>query len=142
MGGFVLETSDLSIPIPLDAEQLFYLVKNSYIEFPILSIEDIADRNKADGLARFVLKVQKTQLTDRYRLLTIFQALWFTASTIARPIQGLSMTTLELTTISFVIVMFATSYCWLHKACDISRPIILPCNILMADIRRKVFHRV
>lgn len=122
MGGFFLKTQDLSIPIPLDAEQVFYLVKNTYIDYPILSKDDIEDKNKTDGLAR---------------LLTIFQALWFVTSTIARPIQGLSMTTLELTTISFVIVMFATSYCWLHKPSDISRPMILHSEVLMADIRRK-----
>ncbi|KAH7364748.1 hypothetical protein BKA65DRAFT_144057 [Rhexocercosporidium sp. MPI-PUGE-AT-0058] len=121
MGGFFLEAPDLSRPIPLDTEQIFYLVKNDYIDYPILSKEDIADKNKADGLAR---------------ILAIFQALWFVTSTIARPIQDLSMTTLELTTISFVIVMFATSYCWLHKPSDISRPVILHCKVLMADIRR------
>jgi hypothetical protein len=52
MGGFVLEAPDLSFPIPLDAEQIFYLVKNKYIRFPAIEEEDIRDKNKADGLAR------------------------------------------------------------------------------------------
>jgi hypothetical protein len=66
VGGFFLKTPDLSIPIPLDAEQIFYLVKNHYIDYPILSKDDIADRNKADGLARFShSQNSKTQMTDR-----------------------------------------------------------------------------
>jgi hypothetical protein len=52
MSGFVLKTSDLSTTIPLDAEQLFYLVKKKYIDYPILTKEEIGDKNKTDGLAR------------------------------------------------------------------------------------------
>ena len=52
MGGFVLEASDLHAPIPLDAEQLFYLVKHKHVEYPTWDKEDIDDKNKADGLAR------------------------------------------------------------------------------------------
>jgi hypothetical protein len=52
MGGFVLEAPDLSFPIPLDAEQIFYLVKNKYIDYPAIDEEEIRDKNKADGLAR------------------------------------------------------------------------------------------
>jgi len=52
MGGFVLEASDLREPIPLDAEQLFYLVKHKYVEYPTWGKEYIDDKNKADGLAR------------------------------------------------------------------------------------------
>ncbi|KAE9376095.1 hypothetical protein N431DRAFT_371135 [Stipitochalara longipes BDJ] len=120
MGGFVLEAADLAYPIPLDAEQIHYLVKNRYIDYPALDKDEIEDKNKSDGLAR---------------LLTACQALWFLASSIARPIQGLSMTTLELTTISFIIVMFGTSYCWFHKPSDISRPVILQCKTSIAYIR-------
>lgn len=122
MGGFVLEAPDLSFPIPLDAEQIFYLVENKYIDYPAIDEEEIRDKNKADGLAR---------------LLTVCQALWFLTSSIARPIQGLRMTTLELTTISFIIVMFATSYSWFHKPSDISRPITLQCNTTISHIRNE-----
>lgn len=52
MGGFVLEASDLSYPIPLDAEQVYYLVKNGYIDYPALGKYEINDKNKSDGLAR------------------------------------------------------------------------------------------
>jgi hypothetical protein len=52
MGGFVLEASDLEYSIPVDAEQLWFLVENEYVEYPETAKEDIDDKNKADGLAR------------------------------------------------------------------------------------------
>jgi hypothetical protein len=73
-----------------------------------------------------------------HRLLAVGQAFWFVASSIARPIQGLSMTTLELTTISFVIMMFATSYLWIHKPSDVSMPVTLHCKSSIAHIRSEV----
>lgn len=54
MGGFVLEAPGLSQPIPLDAEQLFYLVQRKYIEYPRVSKEELDDRDKSDGLSRSV----------------------------------------------------------------------------------------
>ena len=52
MGGFVLAADDLPHPIPLNAEQLFYLVNNSYVDYPDTSDGEVKDRNKSDGLAR------------------------------------------------------------------------------------------
>ena len=74
-------------------------------------------------------------MVNRHRLLTIGQALWFVASTVSRPIQGLSLTTLELTTISFVIILYATSYCWMYKPSDVARPHILECRSTIEQIR-------
>ncbi len=52
MGGFVLEAPGLEEPIPLDAEQLFYLVERKYVEFPKISKDEIDDKDKSDGLSR------------------------------------------------------------------------------------------
>jgi hypothetical protein len=52
MGGFKLQTPDFPL-IPIDARQLYYLVKKGYLEYPLMSKESIDDRNKADGLARY-----------------------------------------------------------------------------------------
>lgn len=52
MGGFVLDARGLEHPIPVDGEQLFYLVKNNYVECPTVTREELDDRNKSDGLAR------------------------------------------------------------------------------------------
>jgi hypothetical protein len=54
MGGFVLTADDLPQPIPLNAEQLFYLVKNKHVECPKITAGELKDRNKSDGLARSV----------------------------------------------------------------------------------------
>lgn len=52
MGGFVLEAEDLSEPIPVDAEQLFYLIERKHAEYPSLSKEEIEDKSKTDSVAR------------------------------------------------------------------------------------------
>jgi hypothetical protein len=57
MGGFVLQAEDLERPVPLNAEQLFYLVKNSYVKCPEITERELRDRNKSDGFARLVSKI-------------------------------------------------------------------------------------
>jgi hypothetical protein len=52
MGGFVLRADGLSQPIPLNAEQLFYLVHKKYVDCPNITAGELKDRNKSDGLAR------------------------------------------------------------------------------------------
>ena len=54
MGGFVLNATDLERPIALNAEQLCHLIAKGCIEYPKIEKEDIDDKNKADGLARWV----------------------------------------------------------------------------------------
>ena len=55
MGGFVFKAdSPNRPPIPLNAEQLFYLVKNSYVKCPDITERELRDRNKSDGFARLV----------------------------------------------------------------------------------------
>jgi hypothetical protein len=58
MGGFILKSPD-EIDFPLDAAQLFFLLSKGYIQYPDISKEEIDDRNKYDGLARYVI-VQST----------------------------------------------------------------------------------
>lgn len=136
MGGFVLETVNWPA-FPLDAEQFLYLVTKRYIEYPSVDKADIDDKNKADGIARLVnTGIAGCQsLADLLvRLITILQALWFTVNCIWRPIQGLSLTTLELTTVSFILFMLATSLSWMHKPLDVSRPTILRSETPIAQI--------
>lgn len=52
MGGFVLEAEDLSQPIPVDAEQLFYLIERRHVHYPALTKEEIEDKSKTDFVAR------------------------------------------------------------------------------------------
>ena len=51
MGGFLLESPGSEL-FPIDAEQLFQLVKAGYISYPNLEAEDIKDKSKSDSMAR------------------------------------------------------------------------------------------
>ncbi|KAI1070574.1 hypothetical protein LB507_006829 [Fusarium sp. FIESC RH6] len=120
MGGFVFKAdSPNRPPIPLNAEQLFYLVKNSYVKCPDITERELRDRNKSDGFARLV---------------TIWQATWFIITFIARLIQGLHVTTMELTAVSFVVILFGTAWCWKDKPSDVGTTITVENYFKMEDI--------
>lgn len=53
MGGYHLDAPDYPV-FPLNANQLAFVIKNGYVNFPVEDDTDIDDRNKRDGLARFV----------------------------------------------------------------------------------------
>ncbi|KAF4992510.1 hypothetical protein FDECE_13699 [Fusarium decemcellulare] len=108
MGGFVLKAPDLPRPIPLNAEQVFYLVQNRYIAYPETTLAELKDRDKSDGLARLV---------------TVCQATWFVVNFIVRIVQGLFVTTMELTTVTFVVILFGTAWCWIDKPSDVTTTI-------------------
>jgi hypothetical protein len=57
---------------------------------------------------------------------------------ILRVAQGLALTTLELTTVSFVLVFFATSFCWYHKPQDVSTTYTLTLGANINAVREKV----
>ncbi len=48
----MLEAEDLSQPIPVDAEQLFYLIERKHVDYPALTKEEIDDKSKTDSVAR------------------------------------------------------------------------------------------
>lgn len=105
MGGFVLNGLGIKAPFPVDAQQLLFLVRKGYVQYPALPKEDIADRNKSDGVAR---------------CLAVGQASWMVVNCVVRVAQGLALTTLELTTLSFILIFFLTSFCWYHKPSGIT----------------------
>lgn len=136
MGGFILQvpvqhvSADFPaahapplIRFPIDAKQLYYLVKRKYIQFPAIAEEDIAE---SDRLARFI---------------TIFQVVWFSVNSIARAIQRLQITTLELTTLAFIPCMITTSFCWYYKPSSIGRATVLECETPLADILKAAGHQ-
>ena len=53
MGGYHLETPGYPT-FPLTARQLAFLISKGYVDFPSEDETDIDDRNKRDGLARYV----------------------------------------------------------------------------------------
>lgn len=72
--------------------------------------------------------------SNESRIIAAFQVLWFACNTVFRAIQGLMVTTLELTTIAFIVCMLATSIFWRHKPTGISKPIVLRSKYTISEI--------
>ncbi|KAJ3473551.1 hypothetical protein NLG97_g10248 [Lecanicillium saksenae] len=117
MGGLFIQfqpgESELSKPnpFPVNCRQLLHLVNLEFLDLPKIEKEEIEMRNKSSGLARTV---------------TVMQVLWFTTTTLARIAQGLPITTLELTTLSLVLIMIFSAAAWWRKPMGIEHPIIMP----------------
>ncbi|ROT42542.1 hypothetical protein SODALDRAFT_326702 [Sodiomyces alkalinus F11] len=100
MGGFILTSPDYPLGFPIDAEQLYYLVKHGHLDFPRLTLDRIKEKSKADTLSR---------------ILVLWQVIWFSATEFHRIANGHPITTLELTALTFACVMVATSAVWYFK---------------------------
>ncbi|KAK1834115.1 hypothetical protein QBC39DRAFT_253267 [Podospora conica] len=118
MGGFVLHCRD-SVPFPINGKQLLWLVAHEHLPLPELTELDVWDKSKADGFAKLATCVQTT---------------WLVVHCICRALQRLPVTTLELTTVSFVICNLATYYEWQHKPLDVRSPTPLAPRASLADI--------
>ncbi|KAF2202405.1 hypothetical protein GQ43DRAFT_455123 [Delitschia confertaspora ATCC 74209] len=99
-----------------------FVVKPEDGRIPGIDKAMIDDRNKADGLTR---------------ILTVSQILWFSASVLARPFQGLAITTLEVTTIAFIFSSLFTSFCWRDKPMDVKSAVVIELETPLADILRE-----
>ncbi|KAL9111524.1 MAG: hypothetical protein Q9227_004012 [Pyrenula ochraceoflavens] len=120
MGGFVLEPPDF-VPFPLTVSQIHYLVCNGYLDYAMvhLDIAEINDKNKLDGISR---------------LISAAQLFWFALNIIARTVQHLAITTLELSTVAFVACCLCNYLAWNHKPQDIIEPIRLVPKAPLAEI--------
>ncbi|KAJ5219256.1 uncharacterized protein N7498_001355 [Penicillium cinerascens] len=99
-GGIHLKSPDFPKGFPINAQQLHYLMQYDMVEPLHLESLDISLQNSVDNVARVI---------------TVLQAAWFFVGICGRWHAGLPVTTLELTTISFVVIMFATSTIWFFK---------------------------
>ena len=124
-GGFVLHPQLSSTedwpPFPLDANQIHYLVTNDYITYSAVDIEleVIKDKNKVDLLLR---------------ILTVCQILWYLIGLLARIVQHLAITILELSTIGFIFCTLGTYYFWFNKPMDVGKPFTLEANATLREI--------
>lgn len=59
---------------------------------------------------------------------------WFTLSTISRPIKGYATTTLEITTLAYILCALVTTFFWRHKPMDVQLPITLNCPVSLDQI--------
>lgn len=109
MGGFVLQPRN-SKSFPVNAKQLHYLVTRGYTPYPSITGKEIWDKSKQDGFQK---------------LLTMVQTGWFVIQVLGRAIQHMPVTTLELTTFTYVFCTFASYYQWSNKPLDAESPTII-----------------
>ena len=118
MGGFMIQSPDFP-PFPVDSEQLAYLVKKKYLQYPAIDEETIGDRNKADRFARLVTSVQIA---------------WFFIQSVMRWQQQLALSTLEITTFATILATLNSLFFWYHKPLDVETPIHLRMESRIADV--------
>jgi len=127
MGGFMLHTAD-GVAFPVRTKGLLYLIHQGFItdktfkEKILVDPQVIKDRNKADTL---------------FRLLALAQALWFVINCLARFIQHLPVTTLELTVLGFFIPTATTYILWWNKPCDVDTAEVITIDARLDEIRAR-----
>ena len=124
MGGFALRTRD-GVVFFLDSKQIAWLLEHGCISATqfeqtfLLDPKSIDDRNKSDTFVR---------------ILAIGQTLWFTINCIARGVQGLGLTTLEITTIGIIVDSVLVYYVWRYKPADIDTAVVVDSDMDLNDI--------
>lgn len=127
MGGFVLQTSD-NIQFPLTSKHLHFLIAEGFIDrdytkkYIIVDERVIEDKNKTD---------------DVVRIITVGQTLWFLANCIPRAVQGLAVTTMELTVCAFITTTVPVVYFWFQKPADIGSAFTIECHATVPQIRAR-----
>lgn len=118
MGGIVLHPKN-STPFPVNNKHLIWLVKNGYMDMPIIDEREIWDRSKADVLVK---------------VLNFVQVAYMLLSVAARRVQHLAITTLELGTVSNATCSLIILFVWMHKPADVMTSIPIHINASMAEI--------
>ena len=84
------------------------LLRAKKVEFPTVTVEEIKDRSKADGLSKTI---------------ALGQTLWFVAQCLARRAQHLELTLVELLTLSLAVLNGVMYFLWWNKPMDVRCPI-------------------
>lgn len=105
-----------------DGDQpMFYLTPNDVVKLISFSMllppseEEIKGRSKADSFSKLIVLVQTS---------------WFVLQTIARHVQRLPITELELTTLAYTIPILGMYICWWNKPLGVTQPIRIPRSVL------------
>jgi hypothetical protein len=107
MGGFML--FDDNGPVrTLGPKELQSLALNGEIDFPWITENEIRDKSKGDVLSKG---------------LVVIQTGWFILQCIARGIEHLPLTELELVTLAFAALNFVTYGLWWNKPLNVQCPI-------------------
>ena len=107
MGGFKLY--DENGPVrTLEPQELQSLARKGEIDFPRITEKEIRDRSKGDVLSKGLVVIQTS---------------WFILQCIARRIERLPITKLELVTLAFAALNFVTYALWWNKPLDVQCPV-------------------
>jgi hypothetical protein len=106
MGGFMLYVND-EPRAPLTPNELVDLVRNGFVDVPVIAEEDIEDRSKGDMLSKGI---------------AILQLLWFVIQLAARYVQNLPISLLEIDTLAVAALTCIAYGLWWKKPKDVGRP--------------------
>ncbi|KAG0699100.1 hypothetical protein DFH29DRAFT_62933 [Suillus ampliporus] len=109
MGGFMLYVNNKP-RATLTPDELLCFVREGSVDMPVIMEAEIEDRSKGDALSKGI---------------AIFQLVWFILQLVARYVQNLPITLLEIDTLA-VAALSWISYClWWKKPKDVGRPYIV-----------------
>lgn len=114
----MLQTADC-VSFPITAKQVHYLIQQGYLSMPRITKDEIWDKSKADMFAKVIAS---------------FQAVWLVAQVLARAIQNLPVTLLELSTVALIMCTGATLFFWFWKPLNVDTPSILVLNVTIAEV--------
>jgi hypothetical protein len=109
MGGFMLYVDGMP-RATLTPDELLRFVREGSVEMPVIAEGDIEDRSKGDVLSKLV---------------AILQLVWFIIQLIARCVQNLPVTLLEIDTLGLAALTCIAYGLWWKKPMNIGRPHIV-----------------
>lgn len=78
------------------------------------SEEEIKDRSKSDSFSKIIV---------------LMQTLWFVMQSIARHIERLPITELEVATLAYTVPILGIYVCWWNKPLGVAQPIRIPKSV-------------
>ncbi|KAI4114677.1 MAG: hypothetical protein LQ345_004587 [Seirophora villosa] len=122
MGGFKVVDETTGQQYTFRTAQLHWLAQSGLISMPAITKKDIRDKSKASRLAKFLACLQSAQ---------------FVVSSLARVVQHLPLTTLEIGTLPFIGCTWLTYFFWWDKAVDMeTSTVIYTPGISKENLRR------
>ncbi|KAK4069227.1 hypothetical protein Trihar35433_5806 [Trichoderma harzianum] len=120
MGGFELQPLN-GAPFRVNSKHILWLMSRGHIQYPEISDEELLDKSKRDTVSK---------------LITCFQVGYLIVQCIARGVQGLPVTTIELSTMAIVVCSIMTSVCWISKPQDVRYPVRIEMAETMDQVLR------
>ncbi|KAG1794786.1 uncharacterized protein HD556DRAFT_1236346 [Suillus plorans] len=109
MGGFMLYVDGMP-RATLTPDELLEFVRRGSVDMPVITEAEMEDRSKGDGLSKGI---------------AILQLVWFVAQLVARYIQNLPITLLEIDTLAVAALTCIPYALWWKKPKDVGRPYIV-----------------